>query len=72
MCYKISDGSDIFISTSSDEHFIDVKLPAPKQGKVWHLVCDTSREKSFVDGDEKIPSNNYRQSPHSLLIFEER
>ena len=72
MCFKISDGSDIFISTSSDEHYIDVKLPNPKQGKTWHLVCDTSREKSFVEHEEKIPSNNYIQAPHSLLIFEER
>ena len=72
MCFKISDGSDIFISTSSDEHFIDVKLPKPKQGKTWHLVCDTSREHSFIEHEEKIPSNDYRQAPHSLLIFEER
>lgn len=72
MCFKVTNGKNIFISTSSDENYIDVKLPKPKDGKVWQLVCDTSREKSFVENEEKIPSNNYVQAPHSLIIFEEK
>ncbi len=71
ICYKVADGSNLFFSTSSDEHYIDVKLPPAKQGRSWHLVCDTSREQPFVEGDEKI-DYNYVQAPHSLLIFEER
>ena len=71
ICYKIKDGGHLFFSTSSDEHYIDVILPKAQEGKNWYLLCDTSREKSFVEGDEKI-DYNYIQHPHSLLIFEER
>lgn len=71
ICYKITDGSDLFFSSSSDEHQIDVKLPQAQEGKSWYLVCDTSREQSFIDHDEKI-DYNYVQAPHSLLIFQQR
>ena len=42
-----------------------------QEGKNWYLVCDTSRENSFIEGDEKIESS-FNQAPNSLLIFEER
>ncbi len=71
ICYKITDGSDLFFSSSSDEHNIDVKLPQAKEGKSWYLVCDTSFEHPFVENDERIESNYY-QSPHSLVIFQQR
>ena len=71
ICYKIKDGNHLFFSTSSDNSHIDVILPKAQEGKNWYLVCDTSRENSFVEGDEKI-DYNYVQNPHSLLIFEER
>lgn len=70
MCYKINDINSLFVSTSSDEHFIDVKLPAPKEGKTWHLVCDSARESSFAD--EQNNSGKFVQSPHSVVIFEEK
>ena len=71
ICYKITDGSDLFFSNSSDSNHINVILPSAGEGKNWYLVCDTSRENSFVDKDEKI-DYNYIQAPHSLLIFEQR
>ena len=71
ICYKITDGSDLFFSSSSDNNHINVILPKAQEGKNWYLVCDTSREKSFVEGDERI-DNNYIQNPHSLLIFQQR
>ncbi len=71
ICYKIKDGGHLFFSSSSDEHFINIILPKTKEGKNWYLVCDTAREQSFVEQDEKI-DYNYVQHPHSLLIFEER
>ena len=70
MCYKIDSQDSLFISTSSDENSIDVVLPEPKPGKKWHLVCDTSQEDSFCY--VKMKENKFLQSPHSIMIFEER
>ena len=72
--YKITgldENNSLFISTSSSQEQTNITLPKAQEGKNWYLVCDTSRENSFVEGDEKI-DYNYVQNPHSLLIFEER
>lgn len=70
MCFKINDENDIYVSTSSDEHWIDVKLPNPKEGKSWYLKCDTSLKDSFPN--TKIESDIFHQAPHSLVLFEEK
>lgn len=72
MCFKISNGNNLFVSTSSDEHFIDVKLPENKEGKKWHLILDTSRDNPFVENQEIIEGGKYTQHPHSLIIFKEK
>ena len=70
LSYKINSPNSLFISTSSDDSQINVKIPEAKNGKKWHLVCDTSNENSFEE--KEIKGDVFFQKPHSLIILEEK
>ncbi len=69
LCFNIDSDDNLFVSSSSDEHFINIKLPEPAEGKKWNLICDTSKDNSFEG--KRIQGNEYNQNPHSLLIFKQ-
>ncbi|MBE7708877.1 MAG: hypothetical protein E7Z93_00345 [Cyanobacteria bacterium SIG32] len=72
LSYKIEDKNSLFISSSSNDNLVGIKLPQNQNGKKWNLVCDTSLKNSFFDKNVPIENDYYLQNAHSIIILEER
>ncbi len=66
-------GEDVILAAfSKDDYQTNIKLPKNSNGKIWHLVCDTSDTNSpNIEGTAYI-QEYYDLNPHAAAVFVEK